>query len=374
MNRILILASYGPSLCNFRGALIEELCRRGHEVHAAAPELIADKTTRSWLEKRGVVCHNVSLSRSGLNPVADLNTVRQTASLMREISPDIFVGYTVKPVVWGLLAARIARVPKRVALITGLGYAFTGTANGLRRVVRNIVRGLYRMALRHATLIFFQNSDDRSEFEFLGLLPDGVPVKIVAGSGVDTEYFTPSPFPPPPLRFLLIARLLGDKGIREYVAAARELRESWPDTEFHLVGGTDPSPDGIPESEVAGWCNDNDVIWHGPLEDVRTSISATHVYVLPSYREGTPRTVLEAMAMGRPVVTTDAPGCRETVINGINGFIVPVRDAKQLTIALTRFIQEPDLVSTMGSESLKVARGKYDVHKVNAMMLKEMEL
>lgn len=374
MTRILILASFGPSLCNFRGALIEEMCQRGHEVHAAAPGLVADATTRGWLEQRGVTCHDVALSRSGLNPLADLKTMGQLAGLMRRIGPNIFIGYTVKPVVWGLLAARIARVPGRVALITGLGYAFTGTASGLRRVVRNVARGLYRIALRHATLIFFQNPDDRNEFDCLGILSNGVPVRLVAGSGVNTEHFAPSPFPPPPMRFLLIARLLGDKGIREYVAAARTLRESWPDTEFHLVGGAEPSPDGISEEEVADWSNAGDIIWHGPLDDVRASIAAAHVYVLPSYREGTPRTILEAMAMGRPIVTTDAPGCRETVIDGVNGFLVPVGNAEQLAVTLQRFIQNPDLISKMGSESLKLAREKYDVHKVNAIMMSEMGL
>tara|TARA_R110002124_G_scaffold91090_3_gene232022 strand:+ start:2500 stop:3564 length:1065 start_codon:yes stop_codon:yes gene_type:complete len=354
--------------------LIEEMCQRGYDVHAAAPGLVADAKTRGWLEQRGVACHDVALSRSGLNPLTDLKTMGQLAHLMRRIRPDMFIGYTVKPVVWGMLAARIAGVPGRVGLITGLGYAFTGTASGLRRVVRDIARGLYRIALRYATLIFFQNPDDRNEFDRLGLLPDSVPVQLVAGSGVDTEHFTPSPFPPVPVRFLLIARLLGDKGIREYVAAARQLRESWPDTEFHLVGGTDPSPDGISQAEVADWCKAGHIIWHGPLDDVRASISATHVYVLPSYREGTPRTVLEAMAMGRPIVTTDAPGCRETVIDGVNGFLVPVRNAKELAAALTQFIQNPDLVYRMGSESLKVASEKYDVHKVNEFMLREMGL
>ena len=208
--RVLILASFAPSLRNFRGALIEEMRWQGHEVHAAAPDLTADDTTRSWLEARGVICHDVALSRSGLNPLADLKTLGQLARLMRRIGPDLFIGYTVKPVVWGLLAARTARVPRRVALITGLGYAFTGEASGLRRVVRGVARGLYRIALRRATLIFFQNPDDRDEFDRLGLLPKGVPVRLVAGSGVDTEHFARLPLPAPPLRFLLIARLLGD--------------------------------------------------------------------------------------------------------------------------------------------------------------------
>lgn len=374
MARILVLASFAPSLRNFRGALIEALCQRGHEVHAAAPDLCADGQTRTWLEQRGVVCHDVPLARSGLNPVRDLMTLRQLAGLMRRIRPDVFLGYTVKPVVWGLLAARMAKVPSRVALITGLGYAFTGEATGLRRLVRGVALGLYRVALKRATLIFFQNPDDRDEFGRLGLLPTGVPVKLVAGSGVDTAHFTPQPFPPPPLRFLLIARLLGDKGIREYVAAARRLRVAWPKAEFHLVGGADPSPDGIAETEVASWHAAGDLIWHGHLSDVRAAIAQAHVYVLPSYREGTPRTVLEAMAMGRPIVTTDAPGCRQTIIPGENGFLVPVMDDAALAEAMERFLVNPDLVTSMGARSRQIAQEVFDVGLVNAAMIAAMRL
>ncbi|WP_297758793.1 glycosyltransferase family 4 protein [uncultured Shimia sp.] len=374
MTRILILASFAPSLCNFRGALIEEMCRRGHEVHAAAPGLSADDTTSNWLGERGVTCHDVALSRSGLNPIADLKTLGQLVRLMRQIGPDLFIGYTVKPVVWGLLAARIAKVPRRVALITGLGYAFTGTASGLRRIVRTVARTLYRSALRHATLVFFQNPDDRDEFNRLGLLAKDVPVRLVAGSGVDTEHFAPQPFSKLPMRFLLIARLLGDKGIREYVVAARHLRETWPDAEFHLVGGADPSPDGISEDEAKQWHEAGDVIWHGHLSDVRSAIAQAHVYVLPSYREGTPRTVLEAMSMGRPIITTDAPGCRQTVVSGDNGFLVPVKDATALADAMEHFLSDPALLETMGARARRMSLDVFDVRLVNASMLSEMGL
>lgn len=374
MSRVIITASFAPSLVNFRGHLIEDLLRHGHEVHATAPGLRADDKIRGWLEARGVTCHDVALVRSGLNPFADLKTIWQLTRLMRRVAPDLFIGYTVKPVLWGILAANFARVPQRVALITGLGYAFTGTAGGLRGMVRNIARGLYRMALRHATLIFFQNPDDRDEFDRLGLLPRDVQVRLVAGSGVDTEYFTPQPFPPLPMRFLLIARLLNDKGIREYVAAARQLRGAWPDAEFHLVGGTDPNPDGIPEEEVAKWHDEGDVIWHGYLSDVRSAIAQSHVYVLPSYREGTPRSVLEAMAMGRPVVTTDAPGCRDTVVDGINGFLVLIRNSEAVADAMRKFTEAPDLISQMGVQSRRIAEHKYDVRKVNAQMIEAMGL
>lgn len=372
--RIFILASFVPSLRNFRGALIEALCQQGFEVHAAAPDLTSNEYVRTWLEQRGVVCHDAPLARSGLNPLADIATLLQLVGLMRRIRPDVFLGYTIKPVIWGLIAARVANVPKRVALITGLGYAFTGNAGGIRGVVRHLARGLYRAALKHATLVFFQNPDDKDEFEGLGLLHPDIPIHVVAGSGVDTAHFSVEPFPSEPIRFLLIARLLGDKGIREYVEAVRKVRATGADAEFHIVGGTDPSPDGISENEVSHWHENGDIIWHGQLSDVRSAIAQSHVYVLPSYREGTPRTVLEAMSMGRPIITTDAPGCRETVIPDVNGMLVPVKNSQALADAMLQFMEHPDLITRMGIEARRIADEKYDVHKVNAAMIEAMKL
>ena len=372
MTKCLMLGSLAPSLRNFRGALIEATCATGAGVHAAAPELLADAATHDWLTERGVICHDVPLARTGLRPTKDVKTLRHLTHLMREIRPDVFLGYTIKPVIWGLIAARLAGVPKRVALITGLGYAFTGEATGKRAIIQRIARALYAFALRRATLIFFQNTDDRDDFARMGLLPKDVPVVVVNGSGVDLDSFTPAPLPDTPLRFLLIARLLGDKGIREYAAAAAILRQRVPQAEFHLVGGLDPNPDGIAESEVQSWHDAGDVIWHGALSDVRPAIAAAHVYVLPSYREGTPRTVLEAMAMGRPIITTDAPGCRETVVNEDNGFLVTPRDTNSLVSAMERFVESPNLIPQMGRRARQVAEERYDVHKVNAVMLEAM--
>lgn len=374
MTRVLILAGFAASLRNFRGPLIEAFLERNLEVHAAAPGLLADATTRDWLTERGVVVHDVPLQRAGLSVAKDLRTVGALTALMRRIRPDHFIGYTVKPVIWGLIAARRSGVPNRVALITGLGYAFSGEDRGRRALTSKLVKALYRHALRRATLVFFQNPDDRSDFDRFGLLPRGVPVEIVNGSGVDLSRFPKQPIPPGPVRFLLIARLLGDKGIREYVAAARELRPHWPDAQWHLVGGIDPNPSAISRSEAQGWHESGDVIWHGALPDVRDSLAGSHVYVLPSYREGTPRTVLEAMATGRAIVTTDAPGCRQTVEDGRNGVLVPVRDVAALRDAMQEFLDDPALIATMGEESRRMAEEIYDVHKVNASMLGAMGL
>jgi len=307
-----------------------------------------------------------------LNPLKDLRTLAALVALMWRIRPEVFLGYTIKPVIWGLLAARIANVSRRVALVTGLGYTFTGVVSGKRALVQGMARRLYAHALKAANLIFFQNQDDKEDFARMGLLPTGVPVTIINGSGVDLTSFPVFPLPDGTLKFLLIARLLGDKGIREYAEAVASLKTKWPDVQFHLVGGLDPNPNGIPRHEVEKWVQDGYLVWHGALENVRPALADCHVYVLPSYREGTPRSVLEAMAMGRAIITSDAPGCRETVIEGGNGFLVPVKSVVALEQAMERFIKNPSLAEGMGRRSRQIAEEKYDVNKVNEQMLKAM--
>ena len=367
--RILLLGSLAPSLRNFRGALIENLISRGLTVHAAAPGLLADKETCNWLNKRGVATHDVVLSRTGLNPFIDIRLFLQLCRLTCKVKPQIFLGYTAKPVIWGVLAVWFSRVPQRVAFLTGLGYAFARDAKGLRLLTQFIVRWLYALALRRATLVLFQNEDDRRYFQRQGILSDKVPIGVVNGSGVDTVHFAESPLPDGPVVFLLIARLLGDKGIREYVEAAKNLRADWPEAQFHLVGGIDTHPDAITEREVRSWDRNGWITWAGELGDVRPAIAASHVYVLPSYREGTPRTVLEAMSMGRPIITTDVPGCRQTTEDGVNGVLVPKADTVALQAAMKSFLENPSRIEIMARQSRRIAIEKYDVHMVNASIL-----
>jgi len=241
--------------------------------------------------------------------------------------------------------------------------------------MRLILFALYSFALRYATLIFFQNRDDSACFYDLGLVPGDVPVQIVAGSGVELDFFPMQPLSSGPVRFLTIARLLVDKGIREYVDAARLVHEHWPEVEFHLVGGTDSNPASIPDDEVKSWDAAGDVIWHGHLQDVRPILSCIHVYVLPRYREGMPRTVLEAMATGRSIITTDVPGCRNTVIDGVNRCLVPPRDASALSEAMLKLIKQPHSETVrMAQASLELARVRFDVKTINAQMLEAMNL
>ena len=366
--RIAVIGGLSESLLNFRGPLIKTLAEQGHDVIACAPD--ASPEVRAGLAALGVRYRSVPLVRAGLNPWRDFGTVRALRRLFLAEKPDRILAYTAKPVIYACLAARWTGRPPVFAMITGLGYGFGGLS-WRQRLIGWIVQGLYRLALREAAGVMFQNPDDRDLFIQLGLVPPDLPITLLNGSGVDLERYAPRPLPEAPV-FLLIARLLADKGLREYYQAARRLKVRYPRARFLLVGDLDPNPLSIRAPELADWQADGTIDYLGQLDDVRPAFAAARVYVLPSYREGTPRTVLEAMAMGRPIVTTDAPGCRETVVEGRNGFLVPVRDVDALAAALERFILEPELAERMGRESLAIAREKYDVHKVNAVIMAAM--
>ncbi|MET4028118.1 glycosyltransferase involved in cell wall biosynthesis [Marinobacter sp. MBR-99] len=371
MKTFLLIASFPDSLIKFRGPLLRALVAKGLDVHVAAPDLADVPDIRTELEALGITLHEIGLKRTGTNPVADLATVAELWRLMRRIRADYVLGYTIKPVIYGSLAAWLACVPNRFALVTGLGYAFTGEASGKRGLLRRLIQRLYRFGLSKSRKVFFQNPDDEALFRQLGLLPADIPSCVVNGSGVDVADYALAPLPEKP-SFLLIARLLGDKGVREYAQAARKVKAQYPDAVFQLVGWIDDNPDAISQQELDEWVNTGTVEFLGKLADVRPAVADCNVYVLPSYREGTPRTVLEAMAMGRPVITTDAPGCRETVTDGDNGFLVPVKAVDELAAAMVKFLENPELVAGMGERSRLVAEQKYDVHRVNEFMLGEM--
>lgn len=369
----LLIASFADSILSFRGPLLEALLARGLQVHVAAPNLSPDSPMRQCLEARGIRVHDIPLRRTGTNPLADAATLLYLWQLMLRIQPSFVLGYTIKPVIYGTLAALLAHVPRRFALVTGLGYVFQqNAAEGQRQLgLRSLVQPLYALALRCTHKVFLQNPDDQALFRDLGILLPATPSCVVNGSGVDVDEYPVAPLPAAP-HFLLIARLLGDKGVREYAAAARRVREHHPQATFSLVGWIDDNPDAIAQQELDGWVADGTLDYLGHLGDVRPAIAACNVYVLPSYHEGTPRTVLEAMSMGRAIITTDAPGCRETVVDGHNGFLVPVRAVEELAMAMLRFIETPELAVRMGARARQIAEEKYDVHRVNAVMLQEM--
>ena len=377
--KFLMICSYLPSALNFRGKLLEAIQAKGYEIHVFAPYLTDFADELNQLQQLGYQVHEIPMQRTGTNPIKDLNTLMEMYRLIRQIQPDVVLCYTIKPVIYGTLAAWLARVPKRFALITGLGYAFQNVESGKRSLFQKMVYGLYGYALKHADKVFFQNPDDLKLFQDMHLLEANKPTVVVNGSGVNVQNFEVMPLPlnaqgQVKASFLLIARLLGDKGVREYAGAARIIKAKYPETEFHLVGWIDDNPSAISQAELDTWVSEKTVNYWGKLSDVRPAIAASSVYVLPSYREGTPRTVLEAMAMGRAVITTDAPGCRETVSNGVNGYLVGVKSVDDLVQTMQYFVEDPKLITYMGQRSREIVLNKYDVHQVNKHMMTEMGL
>lgn len=368
--RFVMAAGLAESTTMFRGQLIRDLVEMGQDVVVVAPGLSQGAIAEA-LRALGARPVHVAMRRSGMNPLRDALYLVRLWRLMRKERPSCFMGYTIKPVIYGTMAAWLAGVPQRVALITGLGYAFTANRSGF--LIR-IVRCLYRIGLAKASLVIFQNADDRALFERLGITQPHHRTMVVDGSGVDVSRFCQRPVPTAPATFLMIARLLGDKGVREYVEAARQVKVRFPAARFQLAGWIDDNPDAISGVELDGWIASGTIEFLGRLEDVRPALEGCSVYVLPSYREGTPRTVLEAMAVGRAIITTDAPGCRQTTVDGANGFLVPVRSADDLAVAMSRFLIEPGLALVMGRRSRKIAEQKYDVRKVNEIMLDAMGL
>ncbi|RWB68819.1 glycosyltransferase family 4 protein [Mesorhizobium sp.] len=369
MNRFLVIVSEPKSLATTRGHLLLALRTAGYQVHAAAP---FDATTVRWLGENGIHYHHLPMARAAVAPFGDAILALRLYRIMRSLRPRVVLACAIKPIVYGIPAALAARVPRRHALITGLGYAFTDRHRSLHwKVVNAVARLLYAASLRVATTATFQNEDDRDDFRRQGLL-GRTPANVVNGSGVDLDRFKVAPLPDEP-RFLMIARLLRDKGLAEYLGAARQVRAARPEARFDLVGDRDPNPAGFPVSEVEAAVADGTVRYHGAVGDVRDAIANSRIYVLPSYREGTSRSVLEAMAMGRPVITTDAPGCRAPIVPGVNGLLVPVGATTPLAEAMIHLIDNPDQTQSMAQSSRSLAELRYDVQKVTAHMMEIIE-
>ena len=371
MSRVVIIGGLAESLVNFRGDLIKFMVSAGYEVIAMAGH--TDTATKAMIEALGVSFRPYPVERNGMNPCNDLQTLYALRVAFSEIKPDVVLAYTIKPVIFGGLALRTLRLNVRFyALITGLGLAFQ-PGGFKQKLLSGLVTCLYRWALVRADKVIFQNKDNQRVFTDHQIIDEQRCV-LVSGSGVNLKRFDVASMPQGSLIFLTIARLLGDKGLREYAEAAQNIKARYPDINFQLVGPVDPSPDGISISEVMRWQNSGALQYLGSTDDVRPYIAQCHIYVLPSYHEGMPRTVLEAMAMGRPIITTDAPGCRETVVDGDNGFLVPIKDVTTLVEAMERFILKPELLEMMGKRSRKIAEERFDVNKVNNDILQTMKL
>jgi glycosyltransferase involved in cell wall biosynthesis len=335
---------------------------RGYEVHVACDEEQPGEARA--IKEAGLLYHPISMRRGGMNPLADFITLLQLARLLRKCRPTIVHNVSIKPVIYGSLAAHWAGARAIVNAVSGLGYIFVDSsrARGLRAMVHRI----YRLALRPASVrVIFQNQDDRDVF-VRNRLVDADKSVLIAGSGVDLDVFSPSELPPDGIvRIVLPARMLADKGVIEFVDAAVELRARGLPVECLLAGGLDPAnPASLTEQDMQRMEATGAVKWLGHVQDIVSLLRSAHIVCLPSYREGLPKALIEACAMARPIVTTDVAGCRDVVTDGVNGLLVPARNATALSEALARLVQDPELRQQMGKRARDIAVEKFDVNAV----------
>ena len=340
------------------------LIAKGHKVSCAGAE---GDGFEKRLREEDFDFIPIPVDRRGINPLADLRLLFHLFFLYRKLAPDVVLHFTIKPVIYGSVAARLAGVPRIVNTVTGLGYAFTGRQSGW---LKRIVMPMYRAAISSAHFTFFQNSEDRDFFVSRNLAkPENT--GVLPGSGVDCDRFRPRPEALDGDRpvILMVARLLEDKGVREFAGAARMVREKRPDARFVILGRRDErNPSVIPEKEISGWIDEGVLEWPGETDDVRPWLAKARIVALPSYREGTPRSLLEASAMAKPIVAADVPGCRDVVDHGKTGLLVPVRDAKSLAEAVSSLLENPGLCGEMGAAGREKMLARYDEKSVISMI------
>ena len=363
---IVVLSSHTPSLFWFRTDMMTEFVSRGYRVYA-----LGNEEENKWADKfqaNHIIYQQIAVERNGLNPLHDRKTLSTIQEKLRLIRPDKIFTYQAKTVIYGALAANRMHITEVYPLIAGMGSAFLSN-NVKTKLVRFAMTTLYRKSLKHCPTVFFQNRDDEQIFRKCGIIKNQK-VVLIHGSGVNTEKFTVSPLPDKPA-FLCISRLIRDKGVYEYLEACRRIKADDPSVRCMLVGPYDTNPSALKPDELQPFI-DAGIEYFGEQEDVRPFLEQCSVFVLPSYREGTPKTNLEAMACGRAVITTDAPGCRETVTDGENGFLIPVRDAAAVYEKMKWFIDNPQAAGEMGRHGRSMVEEVFDVKKVNETICETM--
>ena len=371
--KIIIIGTIASSLYTFRKDLILSLINKGYTVHAFTSD--SDEAELAKIAQLGAIPTHYKLSRGGLNPYEDLSNTISLYQKIKKIQPDIVFSYFIKPVIYGTLAAKLAKVPKKIAMIEGLGFAFTEQPEGYSKkakIVQRVQVALFKLALPLADKIIFLNPDDIRDL----LYKHSIPVRdyeVLGGIGLKLDDY---PYQPINLKndetnFLFIGRLLKEKGIFDFIEAAKIVKQQYPNTKFTVLGSTDAdNPGALHADQVEELVATGLIDYPGQVANVVDWIADSHVFVLPSYREGVPRSTQEAMAVGRAIITTDVPGCRETVIDGKNGFIVPKWNPQALAEKMIYFIENPEQIQVMGEESYKIAQEKFDARKVNERLLK----
>ncbi|CAI3157596.1 N,N'-diacetylbacillosaminyl-diphospho-undecaprenol alpha-1,3-N-acetylgalactosaminyltransferase [Acinetobacter calcoaceticus] len=370
--KVVMIGTVASSFYGFRADLIRMLCNKGYIVYAFTSEHSENDLKK--IESLGAIPITYELNRGGLNPLADIKATYLLAKKIKKISPNLVFSYFTKPVIFGTLAAKWAKVSIIIGMLEGLGYTFTDQPEGFSpktKLIRNLQIFLYRIALPYLDQLIFLNPDDPVDL----LEKHNLHVKavnILGGIGLNLESYPFRPIPKVPvnLNFLFIGRLLKEKGIHEFVAAAKLVKEKYPETIFTVLGAIDKSNLGaLSEDELHNLIKSGIIEYPGHVDNIQEWIAKSDVFVLPSYREGVPRSTQEAMAIGRAVITTDVPGCRETVRDGVNGFIVPRWNPEKLAEKMIYFIEYPEKTQVMGEASHKIAIEKFDANKVNQKLM-----
>lgn len=366
--RILIVSSIDISLLRFRGRLIELLISTGYNVYLVAPSF--NKEIEVKLNELGASTLTVPMSRSGLSITEDYRTYRSIKKIICEKKIDLVFPYTIKPVMYSSLAASKLNVPV-IGLVNGIGYLFTGST--LRqRLLRSLVVPVYKFCIKKNQYMVFQNPDDLQLFRDKKICAETTNLKVVAGSGVDLNQF---PWRPPRkaknLRFAFIGRLLVEKGILLYLDAAKEFSGKFENVEFHVFGEPQlESANSISLSRLQEYIEENAVVYHGRVDDIAAHLNNLDVIVFPSwYREGVPRALLEGLSCGIAIITTESPGCREAVVNGLNGILISPESISELKNAIEHMVVNPDVIRRMSYESRALAEHKFDVNIVNRNLL-----
>lgn len=365
--KILINSGRTVPFLGTRKKLIDQIINEGHNVILTGYQVGYEKEIKK-MRARFV---ETPVNRSGLNPINDLKLLMSYYRLIKREKIEVVHSYTIKPNIYGSIAARLAGVKEVYPTLNGIGYAFTG--EGIKaKIICIIASVLYWIAFKCSKKVFFHNSDDINEMVNRRLISENKCV-LINGSGIDMEYYKKQDMPKS-ITFVLISRLLKAKGIFEYIEAAKIVKEIHKEAVFKLVGPVDPNPTGIFLEDIQQFINDGIIDYCGEQADVRPFLKEAAVVVLPSYREGVPHTILEGMATGRAVLTTDVPGCRETVEEGVNGFLVPVKNFQSLVDKMIWMIENKGAVQKMGEESFKLAKKKFDVNKINEIIINTMKL
>lgn len=367
--RVAVISSHTPALFRFRMDMMLYFKSKGHEVFALGNE--SDKIWNKKFAEHGINYKQIEVNRNEINPLSDLKTVFSIKKALRKIKPDKIFSFQAKTVIYGGIAANSTGITEVYPIIAGLGSVFMN--NDIKtRIIRTIVTFEYRYGLRKSPAVFFQNKDDENVFKKSGIIKNQKTV-LLHGSGVNTERFSVQPFPKQ-FAFLCVSRLIRDKGVYEYLEACRKIKEKYPSVRCMLVGEFDSNPTALKPEDLKSFTDNGIIEYFGEQEDVRPYLAQCSVFILPSYREGTPKAVLEAMSTGRPVITTDAVGCRETVTDGQNGFLVPVKDIDAICKCMEKLINDMSLTEKMGAKGRQMAEDIFDVRKVNKCIAESMGL